>query len=54
MERIVKIFNSFNEAAEEDILQEVGLTPEKRLQAAKELRDRYYGVDAPDVKDSTK
>lgn len=51
MERIVHISRSFEEAEEWDILQSIMMTPEERLEAAKELRDRVYGKDRPDVRE---
>ncbi len=53
MERITKVFANFREAEEDEILQEIGLSPEERLKVAKKLRDRYYG-NAPDVRNTKK
>ena len=39
----------FKEAEEWDIQQQVAMTPEQRLQAAKELCDRFYPANVPDV-----
>ena len=50
MERIVHIARSFDEARAWDIEQHLALTPEERQRAAKELRDRVYGADCPDVR----
>ncbi len=50
MERVVHKAKSFKEADEWDIQQQISMTPEQRLQAAKELRDRVYPRDAKDVR----
>ena len=50
MERIVHKSLSFEDAKEWDIEQSVAMSPEERLTAAKELRDRFYPPDAPDVR----
>jgi hypothetical protein len=52
MERVVKILKNFKDAKKHEILQEVNMTPEERLKAAKVLRDRVYGANPPDVKDN--
>jgi hypothetical protein len=43
---------SFAEAERWNLQQLWSLTPEERLAIAKELRDRVYGADAPDVRES--
>jgi len=52
MERIVHIARDFRDAREWDIQQHVSLTPEERQRIAKELRDRVYGTDCPDVREA--
>jgi hypothetical protein len=52
MERIYKKSNSFKEAEEWDINQQLSMTSEERQAAAKELRERVYGPNPKDVKDS--
>ncbi|MDI7268995.1 MAG: hypothetical protein QME96_13485 [Myxococcota bacterium] len=52
MERIVHVADGFEQARAWDIEQHVSMTPEERRQAAKELRDRVYGTDRPDVRES--
>jgi len=47
MERVVHKAQGFKEAEEWDIEQQVSMTPEQRMRAAKELRDRFY----PNAKD---
>ncbi len=50
MERIVKVFANFSEAEEDEIQKEISMTPEERLEAAKELRDRYYGIETSGIR----
>jgi hypothetical protein len=50
MERIVHIAKSFKEAEEWDFQQNISMTPEERLEAAKELKERVYGKNSPDVR----
>ena len=49
MERVIHKAKSFKEADEWDIQQQVAMTPEQRLRAARELRDRVYPANAKDV-----
>jgi hypothetical protein len=51
MERVVHIAKSFEEAEQWDIEQNLAMTPEERLKAAKELKDRVYGKNPPDVRE---
>ena len=51
MERIVHIAKSFEEAEQWDIEQNLAMTPEERLEAAKELKERVYGKNSPDVRE---
>jgi hypothetical protein len=48
--RIVNLAHSFQEAREWEIQQELSMTPAQRQQAAKELKERFYGKNAPDVR----
>jgi hypothetical protein len=50
MEREAHECRSFTEADAHDLRQLWAMTPEQRLEAAKVLRDRAYGADAPDVR----
>ncbi|HTS16793.1 MAG TPA: hypothetical protein VMP11_04400 [Verrucomicrobiae bacterium] len=50
MERVVHKAKGFKEAEEWDIQQQIAMTPEERLRAAKELRDRVYPANAKDVR----
>ena len=54
MKPIVHKANSFQDADAWDIAQHIQMTPEERQKAAKELRDRCYGKNAPDVRDKIK
>lgn len=50
MERVVHKAEGFKEAEEWDIEQQISMTPEQRMRAAKELCDRAYPVNAKDVR----
>ena len=52
MEPIVHISKNFREAEEYDIFQHVQMSPFERQAVAKKLRERYYGNQVPDVRDS--
>ena len=52
MERVVKKSRNFQEADRWDVLQNISLTPEKRIQIAHALRKRAYPADAKDVRAS--
>ncbi len=52
IERIVNRAKNFNDADDYDIMQQISMTPEERLDAAKLLRVRYYGNNVPDVRQS--
>ena len=52
MEREAHKCTSFAEADRWDKEQQWKMTPDERLAAAKELRDRAYGTDAPDVREA--
>jgi hypothetical protein len=52
MERICKKSQNYKEAEEWDIEQQISMTPEERQAAAKEIRERVYGQNPKDVKDS--
>ena len=54
MENIINKSKTFEKAEEWDILQQIEMTPEERQKAAAELRRRFYGDDAPDIKESEK
>ena len=54
MEAVVNKARDFQEAEAWDIHQHVSMTPEERQEAARQLRDRVYGKDCPDVRDVRK
>lgn len=52
MDRDAHKARSFAEADRWDREQMWAMTPDERMAIAKELRDRVYGKDAPDVRES--
>jgi hypothetical protein len=54
MERVVHISKGFKEAEDWDIQQQVSMTPQQRLDAAKVLRDRTYPPLTKDVRECHK
>ena len=50
MERVVHKALSHAAAAQWDVEQQVAMTPEERLRAARILKDRVYPHDAKDVR----
>lgn len=52
LSRIVHVAHGFKQAREWEILQEVSMTPGQRQRAAKALKERFYGSDAPDVREA--
>jgi hypothetical protein len=54
MERspIVHVAIGFAAARAWEIEQELAMTPDERLDAARELKRRVYGTDAPDVREA--
>lgn len=53
MDPEVHIARSFEEARAWEIEQERQMTPQERQAAAKVLRDRVFGPNPPDVREST-
>lgn len=43
MKRVVHIAKNFKEAEDWDIEQQVNMTPRERMEAARILRERFYG-----------
>ena len=43
MKRVANIAKNFKEAEEWDIKQQVNMTPQERMEAARILRERFYG-----------
>lgn len=52
MDREAHKSRSFSDADRWDREQQWSMTPEERLRIAKILRDRVYGENAPDVRES--
>ncbi len=52
MEPIVNKSKNFKEAEEYDILQHIQMSSSERQAAAKKLRERYFGKNSPDVRES--
>lgn len=50
MERVVNKASSHEEARRWDIQQQLSMTPEQRLRAARELKDRAFPPEAKDVR----
>ena len=53
IEPVVHKAQSFADADDWDVLQNIRMTPEERRRAARELRRRAYGNDCPDVRNAT-
>ncbi|MBC8382383.1 MAG: hypothetical protein H8E22_00915 [Candidatus Cloacimonetes bacterium] len=51
MKRIVHKTHSFKDAEKWDIQQQINMTPQQRMEAAKELKDRVYGKTTIDVRE---
>jgi len=54
MEPIVHKSKSFKEAEKHDIKQHNQMSPSERQAAAKKLRERYFGKNPPDLRESHK
>ena len=52
MEREANVAHSFAEAERWSLEQMWAMTPEQRYEIARILRERVYGPDAPDVRES--
>jgi hypothetical protein len=50
VERVVHKARDFSAAAEWDIRQQVRLTPRERREIARQLKKRFYGRNAKDVR----
>jgi len=50
MERIVHKSRGFADADKWDVEQQISMTPQERMLAARELKFRIYPEDAPDVR----
>ena len=51
MKRIVKKFNSFQEAEDWEIVHQIEMKPTKRQEIARELRKKFYGDKNADVRE---
>ena len=51
MKRVVNIANGFEEAEERDIKQQISMTPDERFAVAKKIREMFYGLNSPDVRE---
>lgn len=51
MERVVHKASSHEEAHRWDVEQQVSMSPEERLRASRQLKDRAYPADAKDVRE---
>lgn len=54
MEKVGKRSRSFEEAEEWDIEQQVSMTPQERMKAAKAIKDRLFPPPQPDVRECHK
>jgi hypothetical protein len=54
MERVVHKSRSFEEAAEWDVRQQVAMSPQERIRAARALQRRAYPGRAKDVRECHK
>jgi len=54
MERVINKSKSYKDAEQWDILQHIRMTPEERQAVVDRLRERVYGTDVPDVRESQK
>lgn len=52
MEKTVAKFQTFKEAEEAEIIQQISLTPEERQKIAKALKIRVYGENPSDIRES--
>lgn len=51
MERVVHVARSFDEAEDWDVRQQVAMTPQQRMRAARALKDRAYPGRQKDVRE---
>ncbi len=51
MDRIVNKAKNYEEALEWDILQQVNMTPQERMEIARILKEKVYGNNAKDVRE---
>ena len=51
MKRVVNKTHSFKDAEKWDIQQQINMTPQQRMEAAKQLKDRIWGKTTIDVRE---
>lgn len=51
MERIVNKARNFKEAEAWDMLQQITMTPQERMEVARKLKERVYGTYTKDVRE---
>ena len=51
LEKIINRATGFKEADEYDIFQQIKMTSEQRQNAAKKLKERFYGSEVKDVRE---
>ncbi len=54
MKRIINISKNAKEAAQWDIEQQISMTSAERQEAARILKERVFGKNAPDVREAEK
>jgi len=54
MERILNKAKNNKEAEKWDILQQIIMSPDERMNVAKELKKKFYGNNPPDVRSRKK
>jgi hypothetical protein len=52
MRRVIHVAKGFHDAREWEILQELSMTPAQRQRVAKALKERFYGKNPPDVRET--
>lgn len=51
MKHIVHKSHNFNDAEKWDIQQQINMTPQQRMDAAKKIRERVYGKNSIDIRE---
>jgi len=54
MKRVFNKAKNNSQAEKWDIMQQLKMTPEQRIAVARELRERFYGKNVPDVREINK
>ena len=50
MKRVVNIAKTFKQAEEWDIEQQINMTPQERMEAARILRERVFGKNTKSIR----